>query len=174
MSSTNNLKGFCYTVTYKDLRLGPKFDLLREIEKIELGWNELQTHEPQEIEAENDSLPPPDNLHNPELVQISHEPHSIVHVVNSPKLMNFTEWNQHLSSLAYLTNGAIVKAPDHPSKNIGNNASADPKPTDFTSLISARQFILQNLYKCLGNEPLSEQKLQCAPRWLLVKSIDKE
>lgn len=39
---------------------------------------------------------------------------------------------------------------------------------------SALQFILQKLYIYLGNEPLSEHMLQCAPRWLPDEVMENE
>lgn len=87
---------------------------------------------------------------------------------------DYAHCNDHLSSAAYFSQSALVIPVNHPLKNIVEFALVNSTVQKSTTLTSTTQKILQNLYQCLGNEPLSQDKLQYAPRWLLDEAVEKQ
>ena len=63
--------------------------------------------------------------------------------------------------------------PPRPDRDIGSTPIAPP-PSLPVRLESSEQSILQSLRTIVGDKPVSEFRLQFAPRWLLDKSIETE
>ena len=64
-------------------------------------------------------------------------------------------------------------APPRPERHIGSTPVAPP-PSLPARLESSEKIILQEIRNVVGDKPVSEFRLQFAPRWLLDKSIDTE
>lgn len=171
LSSTRDLKGTTYSVSYEDLRLQPSSPLLRELERLELGYTELPPSREEVSNPKNQDVIDKSSPQNTPLVSFSSDP-PMDQELDQP--LDFSEWSSHPRSVAYLSNTQVPPHVDQPSKDIGHTLPSPPPPTQ-PPLKSASQKILQTLMNQFGSgTPLTEHKLQCAPRWLLDQAIEKE
>ena len=106
--------------------------------------------------------------------------------VDNPHENEHNLWAQHRSSRSLLAKQPSTKKVNRPSLDIGTTSNAENREKDIgdtsitppkelpTSLESIEQELLQRMRQVVGDQPISESKLQFAPRWILDKAISKE
>lgn len=170
-------------VAFEDIRLVPDSDILKELDQMELGFTtELQ----EMIENFEPSYPE----QNPEDVAMSDTMEDVVEQgalddYNSdyiPDILDdFGLWSEHLSVQSSHNPSLESQEPSNfPSLDIGSLlvtkdiGSTPMQKPDKEHLERTEQEELKRLKAVVGEEEVSEFKLQFAPRWLLDAAIEAE
>lgn len=202
--TNSRLEGRPLQVAYEYISLVPSSSLLKQLDLIELGFVDgTELEEKESSKTLSDTTTPLAKESTPSSLTLPDESNMVRTVIHDaiPVLQDLRDgssdfsfpefledsdaalWAVHPNSTTLLAAGTTkvnvssmdlgVPTPsENPDKGIGQTSVTAPKSN--ASLQSTEQILLRQIRDIIGCDPVTESKLQFAPRWILDKAIVKE